>query len=50
MKVLKKNDTWLRAMRRALAILLLLLVFGLAMTVLAVVDLARLGGKEAWSD
>jgi len=39
-----------RCIARILIVLLLLLFLGSAMMVLAVVDLARLGGKEPWSD
>jgi hypothetical protein len=36
--------------RRILVILLLVALFGLAITILAAADLMRLGGKEPWSD
>jgi hypothetical protein len=50
MKLLKKNHLQRPTMRRFMVILLLALLLGLTMTVLAVADLTRLGGKEAWTD
>jgi hypothetical protein len=50
MKILKSKNSRRRGICRALIVLLLLFFLGLAMTVLAVADLARLGGKESWSD